>query len=71
MAKPRIEQVERLAYSVDEVAVSTALGRDAIYDAIRSGALVARKCGRRTLILRADLHTYLAGLPDAGREMRS
>lgn len=34
-----------------------------IYDAIRHNALKARKMGRRTIILRADLEQWLASLP--------
>jgi excisionase family DNA binding protein len=56
----------RAAFSVAETSVQTGLGRDAIYDAIRSGQLVARKIGRRTLITQKDLERFLASLPRAG-----
>ena len=56
----------RAAFSVAEVSVQTGLGRDAIYDAIRSGKLVARKAGRRTLITEKELQRFLANLPKAG-----
>jgi excisionase family DNA binding protein len=39
------------------------IGRTKIYEAISSGELVARKCGKRTLILRTDLQEFLSDLP--------
>ena len=56
----------RAAFSVTEVCAQTGLGRDTVYNAIRSGKLVARKLGRRTLITEKDLHRFLANLPRAG-----
>jgi excisionase family DNA binding protein len=41
----------------------SALGRTTLYAALKSGALSARKCGRRTLILAADLEEFLRALP--------
>lgn len=54
---------DALAYSIDDVCKMTATGRTAIFEAIRNGALRARKNGRRTLILAADLRAWLEGLP--------
>jgi excisionase family DNA binding protein len=54
---------ERIAYSVDEVAVRAGIGRDAVYDAIRERRLIARKWGRRTVITDVDLRAFLASLP--------
>jgi excisionase family DNA binding protein len=56
----------RRAHSIAETCALTGLGRDSIYSAIRSGRLLARKLGRRTLITDDDLHQFLAGLPRAG-----
>ena len=41
------------------------ISRSALYDALNSeeNGLVARKAGRRTLILLSDLEAYLASLP--------
>lgn len=52
-----------LALSVAEVCRESGLGRTLVYEAIGSGDLPARKAGRRTLILRADLETWLGRLP--------
>jgi excisionase family DNA binding protein len=54
------------AYSIAETCALTGLGRDAVYTAIRDGYLVARKLGRRTIIIEDDLRQFLAGLPRAG-----
>jgi excisionase family DNA binding protein len=42
------------------------VGRDTLYKVIRSGRLPARKIGRRTLILAADLERFLSSLPVMG-----
>jgi excisionase family DNA binding protein len=54
---------EREAYTVEEAATATSLARQVIYDEINAGRLRARKRGRSTLILAADLREYLQSLP--------
>ena len=51
---------ERLAYSVDEAAQITGLSRDLLYDQMRRGKLAYLKVGRRRLITRRSLETFLA-----------
>ena len=51
------------AFSITQVMARTGLGRDAIYREIREGRLPARKFGRRTLIVAADLKNFLESLP--------
>ena len=41
------------------------LSRSALYVAMKEGRLTARKCGRRTLILREELERFLQSLPAA------
>lgn len=53
----------RAAVSINEAAARAGFGRDKIYQAIRDGRLSARKFGRRTLILTADLDKFLEELP--------
>jgi excisionase family DNA binding protein len=53
---------DKLAYSIAEVGRLSGLGRSSIYKAIAEGSLVARKSGRRTVILAADLSEWLCSL---------
>jgi excisionase family DNA binding protein len=57
----------RAALSVPEVMAATGLGRDKVYALIRDGQLIAKKCGRRTLIVASDLQRFLEELPALGR----
>jgi hypothetical protein len=58
-----------LALSISDVQRETGFGRTFIYGALTlKGGLVARKAGRRTVILRADLERYLESLPKIGAE---
>lgn len=54
---------ETVAYDVNGAAAASGLGRNVIYDAMNSGALVARKYGRRTVIMRDDLVRWLTAFP--------
>lgn len=63
--KPRGPPNARLAHSLDDVIAITGLGRTTLYAALRSGALRARKLGRRTLVLDGDLRAFLENLQDA------
>jgi len=57
------DAIIKMAFSVDEAAMRTGLGRDKIYAAIRDGNLEARKAGRRTLVTADALRRYLDSLP--------
>jgi len=52
-----------LALGIVDAARAAGVGRSTIYENINSGALKARKAGRRTLILREDLQAWLASFP--------
>ena len=56
--------LQKLAYSIDEFAHLTGLGRTGIFDLIKTKRLRAKKRGRRTLILREDAEQFLKDLPD-------
>ena len=62
---------QKLAYGITEASIEANIGRDGIYAAIKEDLLVARKFGRRTLILHDDLRAFLQALPrlelDAGQ----
>jgi excisionase family DNA binding protein len=55
--------LNRIAYPIQEAAVAAGIGRTALYEAIRSGKLTARKYGRRTLIASDDLKAFVENLP--------
>ena len=56
--------MEKMAYSIREAVEAGAGSRTVVYEAIKSGALKARKRGRSTIILAPDLAEYLQSLPD-------
>ena len=56
--------MEKMAFTIPEAVKAGAGSRSVIYEAIKNGTLKARKRGRRTVILTADLARYLESLPD-------
>jgi excisionase family DNA binding protein len=54
---------ERVAYTIAEVITVTGFGRDKVYKLINEKQLVARKCGRKTLITADELKRFLSELP--------
>jgi excisionase family DNA binding protein len=61
----------RRAYSIRQVRELTGFCNEKVYQHIRRGELVARKAGRRTLVLAEDLDRFLQSLPAVklGREI--
>lgn len=57
--------VTKLAVGIPEAAKMIGLSRSGVYRLFDDGKLVARKSGKRTLILVEDLETYLKSLPVA------
>lgn len=53
----------RESFSISEACRISGIGRTKVYEAISDGRLTARKFGKRTLILRADLRAFLDNLP--------
>ncbi len=56
--------MEKMAFTIPEAVKAGAGSRSVIYENIKSGALRARKRGRSTVILAADLTEFLESLPD-------
>jgi excisionase family DNA binding protein len=55
--------MEQLALTVAEACAAARVGKTVLYQAIASGELIARKRGRRTLVLPADLRDWITRLP--------
>ena len=55
--------MDKKAYSIAETAQLTDLGVTKIKEAIRLGALEARKAGRRTIVTEESITTWIASLP--------
>jgi len=58
-----MQEQEPLAVSIEDAVRASGLCRTKVYEDINAGRLRARKAGRRTLILVADLNTWLKNLP--------
>lgn len=58
-----VQLKDRLALSPADAAAITGIGLSSIKNATYSGALVARKLGKNTIILPDDLKAWLAALP--------
>ncbi len=52
-----------LAVTIPQAVKLTGMSRSAIYEALKRQDITARKAGRRTLLMLADLEAYLASLP--------
>ena len=52
----------QLSLSIEEVRAATGIGRTKLYQAINSGALKAKKYGKRTIVLKDDLNAFLSSL---------
>lgn len=54
---------EKIAYRPLEVCRAVGVGKTGLYEALKTGELKSRKIGRKRLILRDDLQSWLRGLP--------
>jgi hypothetical protein len=58
--------MSRTAHTIDQLIDEGTLNRTAIFKAISDGKLLARKLGRRTIILDEDYRAFLRSLPLVG-----
>lgn len=56
----------KIAMSIEQASQATGLGRTKLYEAINSGELMARKYGKRTIILIHDLEQFIQRLEQYG-----
>jgi Helix-turn-helix domain len=56
-------QGPREAFTIEDAAKAASIARAILYEEINAGRLRARKRGRSTVILAADLRAYLEALP--------
>jgi excisionase family DNA binding protein len=66
--KKDVRLAERLSLSPEEASALTGIGLTSIREAAASGALDARKHGRRTIIMRDDLIRWVRALPRIGKQ---
>jgi excisionase family DNA binding protein len=59
--------IPRLGLNPDEAAASAGVSRTKIFEAIRDGALTARKSGKTTIIEPSELQRWVRSLPVRGR----
>jgi len=59
--------IPRLGLTPDEAAISAAVSRTKIFEAIRDGRLTARKSGKTTIIEPSELQRWVRSLPTRGR----
>lgn len=52
------------ALSIEETMSATGIGRTKLYELINTGELKAKKIGKRTIVLKADLEDFLSNLQD-------
>ena len=66
----RDDIIEKQGLSIAEASHVSGIGRTKLYEAIDERQLVARKFGKRTIILREDLTRFLVALPVTNAEVR-
>lgn len=52
-----------LSVTIDQATTYSGIGRTKLYELIKDGHLSARKLGKRTLLLTAELDAYVMSLP--------
>lgn len=56
--------METIVLTINEACHASRTGRTALYAAIKSGELAARKRGKRTMILTKDLKEWVESFPN-------
>jgi len=56
----------QLSFTIQEAVQATGIGRTKLYEYINSGELEAKKIGKRTIVLKHDLDSFLNNLRSYG-----
>jgi excisionase family DNA binding protein len=59
-----------IALKISEVCAASRVGRTKVYEAIKRGELRAKKHGKSTIVLHADLLDWLNSLPEASAKSK-
>ena len=59
--------MQKIAVTLREATMLSGIGRSSLYKLFNEGKLIPRKSGKRTLVLVAELESYLNSLPVGGR----
>lgn len=59
--------MHKIAVTLREATALSGIGRSSLYKLFNAGKLTPRKAGKRTLILFAELESYVQSLPAARR----
>lgn len=62
MEELNLSNLNKLCLSIKETSDITGIGPTKLYEVLDSGALPAKKWGKRTLILKSDLEVFLSNL---------
>jgi excisionase family DNA binding protein len=54
--------MKKISFTVKQTCALIGVGKTKLYEILGSGELPAKKCGNRTLILKADLEKFLSNL---------
>jgi Helix-turn-helix domain len=55
----------KIAVTIPEAVAISGIGRTSLYAVFKAGGIKPRKAGKRTLVLVADLESYIQSLPVA------
>jgi excisionase family DNA binding protein len=58
-----MQNEQKLAYSIDDIAKLVGVGRSLLFEEIKAGRLPVKKAGRRTLVTDSALRGWLSNLP--------
>ncbi len=70
MNQIKAEPIRAAVLSVNDFCQWAGIGRTAFYAELKSGRLVARKFGRRTIVPMSEAEKWLDSLPVAGRKLK-